>query len=203
MKTGSFLLGFMIFTSTVLAQTVPSFEPRNVSIQTTGGIAYLHFIYDATCGYQVYKTAPSREGTNVHQQVFLGRTHEICPFVFPPPVFSQAVTLVLGSFEPGNYACILTANDAFPSPGTIPSQRTIPFTVGPDGSIRITSRVPSGIGFEVVGTSNVTYRVHSSATLTNWAQLSIHNGAPFSVTNYSASAAFFKVEINDNVPTSP
>src|SRR5687768_3865948 len=151
------VLVFLGSATVTLAQWVPPDpEPRNISIQTTGGVAYLKFTYESTCPQELTKAPPTRMGTNVYQQVFLWNASRACPAVFPPIVEVHQATLVLGAFEPGKYTCHFSITDGLAwLPRTIP----IPFTAGPDRTMTLLPFPSPGIAFTVAGTSNVTYRV--------------------------------------------
>src|SRR5687768_14370367 len=175
------VLVFLGSATVTLAQWVPPDpEPRNISIQTTGGVAYLKFTYESTCPQELVKAPPTRMGTNVYQQVFLWNASRACPAVFPPIVEVHQATLVLGAFEPGKYTCHLSiTSDGLPWP---PRSISVSFTVGPDRTMTLLSFGGPSIAFRVAGTSNITYRVLSSATLTDWTGLHTNENAPFTIT---------------------
>jgi hypothetical protein len=182
--------------------TIQSPPPGNVSIFTTGSIAYLKFKYSYSCPQELGKTAPVINGTNVQQNVFLwDNFNTICTDEFPPLVFNAEATVVIGQFEPGNYLYRLNTN----APGGLPQSPSIliPFTVQVESTLKLLPANGPGIAFRVVGTSNLTYRVLSGTTLTNWANIRTAFNAPFTVTNQAGDLRFYKVEVRDEITTFP
>jgi len=200
MNLSGWLVVFLAAATGTSAQWFPEeLLPRNVRVQTTGGIAYLKFTYDFTCPQELAKFAPSRAGTNVYQRVFLWNSRAGCVLIFPPPVVTSEATLVLGQFEPGDYTCVVYTSMS--GPGLITLR--IPFTVTPEPMIALVPLNDQGIAFNVAGTSNVTYRVLSSTTLTNWTVSRTIEGAPFTINDQPAANTFYRVEIIDRVQTFP
>jgi hypothetical protein len=200
MKPGLLLFGILGTATALLGQWVPpDLQPRNLSIESTGGVAYLKFSYESACPQELGKTTPTRNGTNVNQQVFIWNSPRQCPAIFPPPIENHHATLVLGAFEPGDYLCHLSVS----SDGMNWLTRTIPFAVAPDRTMTLLPFGGPGIAFRVAGTSNVTYRILTSPTLTEWTALSTNENAPFTITNQGADKAFFQIEIRDRVQIFP
>jgi hypothetical protein len=200
MNLSGWLGVFLGFATATSAQWLPEeLLPRNLRVQTTGGIAYLKFTYDFMCPQGLAKFAPSRAGTNLYQRVFLVNNGGGCVAIFPPPVYTSEATLVLGQFEPGDYKC--EVNTSMSGPGLIPWR--IPFTVTPESMVGLMPINNQGIAFNVAGTSNVTYRVLSSTALTNWTIFRTMEGAPFTITDQPAANTFYRVEITDRVRMFP
>jgi hypothetical protein len=201
MKLGVWLLAVLGMTTVTLAQWIPSeLQPRNLSVETTGGVAYLKFTYESTCPQELRRMAPSRIGTNVYQQVFLWSNPAVfCPAIFPPLIVVNHVTVVIGAFDPGDYLYHLTTSINDPQSHTL----LIPFTVAQDRTITLLPFHGPGIAMQVAGTSNVTYRVLSSTTFTNWTVLNTVENAPFTITNQAGDRAFYRIEIRDRVPAWP
>src|SRR5689334_12902368 len=97
MKLLGKLLFFLGIATAAMAQwPLPTFEPRNSSIQTTGSTAYLKFTYSWSCPQELGKTDPILNGTNIQQNIFLSENFSVfCPDVFPPPVFTSQATIVV------------------------------------------------------------------------------------------------------------
>jgi hypothetical protein len=200
MKLLGKLLIFLGMTAAAMAQWRPQeLTPSNISIQTTGSIAYLKFNYSYICPQELGKTAPIIAGTNVSQRVFLWENAGFCPLEFPPTVYQGAATVVIGQFAPGNY---VYRWDTSPPDGKSPIPNfLIPFTIHGDPTLTLLPANGPGIAFRVAGTSNATYRVVSGNTLTNWAVIRTAFGAPFTVTNQAGDFRFYKVEVRDEITT--
>jgi len=196
------LFMFLGMATAAMAQLEPSLTPNNISIQTTGSIAYLKFGYSYSCPGELGKTAPYISGTNVYQRVFLWANFNVnCTDEFPPLVFSDKATVVIGQFEPGNY--VYRWDTTAPSGQPHSTRISIPFTIQAEPTLELLPANSPGITFRVAGTSNATYRVLSGTTLTNWAVIKTAFNAPFTVTNQAGDFRFYKVEVHDEITTFP
>lgn len=198
------LFVFLGMATVATAQWAPQeLTPSNVSIQTTGSIAYLKFNYSYICPQELGKTAPLISGTNVIQRVFLWENFGICTFEFPPTVFNSASTVVIGQFKPGNY--VYQWNTSPPDGQAHPPSANIfiPFTIHGDPTLSLMPANGPGIAFRVAGTPNTTYRVVSGNTLTNWTVIKTAFTAPFTVTNQAGDFRFYKVEVRDEITAFP
>jgi hypothetical protein len=174
---------------------------RRAEVQTIGGVSYLRLEHSFECGWRLAKRAVVVQGTNVNAAVSLGAEPVICPPVEPPPRFTETATIVLGALAPGDYAC-----NIFTPSGIGPVRRIahVPFSVVPAKTLSLRRGLSAALYVDVEGTTNATYEVQSSITLTNWKTILTQADGPFTfsvvLTN---AAAFFKVRVTDRVPTCP
>jgi catechol 2,3-dioxygenase-like lactoylglutathione lyase family enzyme len=208
MKAG---IGAVCFLGATLAGALGQCEfgepvsASGVSVETVGGITYLKFSYPTVCPQHLWRRPAVVQGTNVNQSIFLlSDFSEICTFEDPPTVYSHNATLVIGTLDPGDY--LLHLDTAPPVPGwpwTTPIA-DVPFTVPPSQPTLSLLAANSGqIAFRVNGTTNVTYQVQSSSTLTNWVTFRTSAGGPFSVTHQPAGNQFYRARVSDGVPLCP
>jgi hypothetical protein len=191
---GGFLLGL---TAAGFAQS--KVDISSVSLQVTGSIAYLTVNYSAVCPDEIFKMPTSIVGNQVTQRIFLGRrptTYCLEPSGFEPE--PATAVIALGSFAPGDYAFTLF-NGRFNSF----IESTNVFTVTASPTIKASAVAPGKVALHVSGTSNVVYSLQSSTMLTNWSTLSTKIGGPFTATNTPAQTMFYRVLVNDQVPSSP
>jgi hypothetical protein len=170
---------------------------NNPSIETVGGVTYLKFSYETTCPDELWRSSSDLVGTNVSVTLHLIPNYNLaCILIFPPPVSQNQASLVLGSFQPGDYACRIHT-DLFGQPFV----QVIPFTVpAPTPMLSISPMANGRVALDVKGTSNVTYQVQSSSNLTNWATIRTSIGGPFKTTNAPAGNMFYRVKVSDITP---
>ena len=172
------------------------------SIETVGGITYLTFSYQTRCPQELWKQPATVQGTNVDQRIAIVENPSvICPGIFPLPVTTNQASFVIGKINAGDYLLRALMRD-HPLYETIIFE--LPFTVPtPSQTISLLPADSGKISFRVNGTSNVTYRVETSSTLTNWTTIHTSVGGPFNVTNQLAANAFYRVQISDGIPLCP
>jgi hypothetical protein len=169
----------------------------NVTVQTVGGITSVHFTYSTYCLFELWKKPVLVQETNITQRVWLVPNFSlICPEVYPPIIYETNATIVLGRFAPGAYLCRLLTPNSVAGPRLL----TIPFTVPePAATISLLSAPSGQIAFRVEGTSNLTYQIESSSTLTNWMPIVAHTGGPVMFTNALIGNSFYRARVSDGV----
>lgn len=185
---------------TAFGQCESEFSPhngwQNVSIETSGSITYLKISYQTSCPWTLGKQPAVVQGTNVMQRLFMFADPLVaCPFIFPQPAYTKHATVLLGKFDPGDYVLQLQMS------GLISS---LPFTVSnPQPTLSLVSADSRKLTLQINGTSNTTYRLESSSTLTNWMTVAVFAGGPAAFTNAPASATFYRVLISDGLRICP
>ena len=177
----------------------------NISIETTGGITYLKFSYSTVCPQQLWKKPAEVFGSNITQAVFLmSEPNVICTYEYPPTVFQNQASLVIGRLDPGDYLLSLVTAPPFPGWPWTTLIAQVPFTVpSPQPTLSMLPSTSGKVVFRVNGTSNVAYEVESSLSLTDWEPFQTFTGAPFTVTNQPTDWSFFRVKVSDGVPLCP
>ena len=172
----------------------PQNEWQNLAVETIGGITYLKISYQTSCPWTLGKYPAVIQDTNVIQRLFMfADPLVVCPFIFPQPVYTKHASVVIGKFDPGEY--LLQAQMS----GLM---GFLPFTVSnPQPTLSLVSANSGMIALRINGTSNATYRVDASATLTNWTAVATFNGGPATFTNAPASNTFYRVLVSDGLPT--
>jgi len=198
-----FLLAASAAAALAQCQNAKSVSPRNIAVETTGGLRYLKFSYPLMCPQVLWKSAPLVQGTNVSQTLFLVDGAQQCGPTFPPPTYTNNATLVLGRFAPSNYLCRIYTILPFEG-GATTLLAEVPFNVNAgERTLSQLSVDPGKFIFRVNGTSNVTYRVQSSVSLTNWTSIRTNLGAPFWVTNTMGTNLCYRVQASDEVSVCP